>query len=130
MTCLFSMELFDKVSKVKEGELNALTLYIELKQLEIQLSEAIKDVQPLAIDEALKYPEKSFVKDNAIIEKRSTPSTWDFSGVLAYEQAKKRLKYIEDIAKAGGGYDTETTEEIGNAVKIEGKQTISIKFNK
>jgi hypothetical protein len=49
---------------------------------------------------------------------------------LAYSQAKERLKYIEKIAQAGGGYDNVTSEEIGKAVKIEGKQSIAIKILK
>jgi len=124
------MQIEAKLSQLREGELNPLSLYIELKQLEGQLKLAMDEVQPLAIDEALKYPEKSFKFQNCIIEKRNTPSTWDYSNVQAYQQVKERLKYIEKVSQAGGGFDAETTEEIGKAIKIEGRQTISVKLGK
>ena len=115
-------------NQVASGELNALKTFIMLKKEFDNLSDALKIVQPLAVDEALKYPEKSFKIDGAIVEKRNAASTWDYSQVEAYAQAKDRLKYIEKIAQAGGGYDNVTSEEIGKAIKIDGKQTIAIKI--
>lgn len=115
-------------SNVLTGEANALRAYIELKREGDAIAEALKQIQPMAIAEAEKYPEKTFKAFGATVEKRSAAATWDFSTCAAYEQAKKRLKYIEEIAKAGGGYDAETTEEIGKAIRIEGKSTIAVKL--
>jgi hypothetical protein len=117
-------------TKVVNGDVNPLKAYIELKNAQAELEAALKTVQPLAIDEADKYKEKSFKAFGAIIEKRNAPSTWDFSQVAAYQQAKQRLKYIEDVSKAGGGYDAETTEEITKAIRIEGKSSIAVKLVK
>lgn len=116
--------------QVVNGEVNALKAYIELKQASAQLEAALKIVYPLAIDEAGKYSEKTFKAFGATIEKRNGPSQWDYSGVLAYQQAQERLKYIQKIAQAGGGFDAQTTEQIEKAVKIEGKTTIAISLSK
>lgn len=115
--------------KVTSGDVNPLAAYIELKKIEDELKQAMSIVQPLAIDEADKFSEKSFKFQGAIIEKRSSPATYDFSGVLAYQQAKERIKYIETIAKAGGGAD-EHGEWIDKAHIIKGKATIAVKLVK
>lgn len=116
--------------QVVNGEINALKAFVELKMAAAELDSALKIIQPLAIDEASNYPEKSFKAFGAVIEKRNAASSWDYSGVTAYQQAKERLKYIEKVAQAGGGFDATTTEEIGKAVKIEGKATIAISLPK
>ena len=51
----------------------------------------------------------------------------EINPLKAYEDAKKKVSYIEKIAQAGGGVDTETGEEITAATKINGKTTIFIK---
>lgn len=116
--------------QAQNGEVSALKAYIELKKALSEIEDAIKIVNPLAIDEAAKYNEKSFKLHGAIVEKRNSPSTWDYSECGALIQAKERVKYIEKIAQMGGGYDNVTTEEIGKAFKIEGKSIIAVKLIK
>lgn len=111
-----------------DGEINPLEAYIEIKRLSNEISQAEAVVKDLAINEADKYPSKSFSAFGAQIEKRNGPSTWDYSSCAAHIQAKERLKYIEKIAQAGGGADANTGEEIGKAIKIEGKSTIAVKI--
>lgn len=113
--------------KVKEGILNPLIVYKDLKEQQHQLEEALKEIQPLAIEERLKDPEKVVKIGNALIELRSTPSQWDFSGVKEIAICQGRLEYLKNIAKAGGGMDA-SGNEIERAYKIEGKQSIAIKF--
>lgn len=117
------LELTDKA---KSGILNPLIVYIDLKRQLEQISGAIDEVKDLAIDEALKYPEKSFKLSGAIIEKRSSPAQWDYSGVKQYQEAKERLAYIQKLAQIGGM--DESGNEVPKAVKIEGKQSIALKF--
>lgn len=124
------MDLKELIQDVQQGRLNALQKYVELKEMQSEIEDALKSIQPLAIDEADKYPEKSFKMYGALIEKRAAPATWDYANCLAYQQAKKRLKYIEDIAKAGGGADTDSGEIIDKAFKIEGKANIAVKILK
>lgn len=112
--------------KVKEGVLNPLRVYIDLMKQQKQIAEALDEVKGLAINEALNYPEKTFKMSGAIVEKRSTPSTWDYSNVQQYQEAKQRLAYIQKLAQIGGM--DESGNEVPKAVKIEGKQTIAISF--
>lgn len=109
------------------GEANPLEAYITLKALVKDLEADLEAIKDLAFDEAAKYPEKSFKAFGAIIEKKSAPSTWDYSQVAELENAKKRVAYVQQIAQSGGGFDTDGVE-IGKAIKIEGKSIISIKL--
>ena len=121
------MELLNLANQVVEGELNPLKVYIQLKQIESELEEAMKIVQPLAIDEADKYTGKSFQAFGAMIEKKNGASRWDYSNVSTFNYYKSKLEYVQKIAQAGGGF-TEEGEQIEPAVKVEGKSTISVKL--
>ena len=114
-------------NEVVEGNMNALEAFTILRRHLADLEEAIEVVKPLAIDEAGKYGSKSFSAFGANFELRNGPGQWKYQG-SAYNEAKARLKYIEDIAKAGGGADANTGEIIEPANKIEGKSTIAITF--
>lgn len=114
--------------KVEDGEVNALKEYIELKRLSNSLSDALTVIQPLAIDEADKYKEKSFKAFGAIVEKKNAAGSWDYTGVAAWNAAKERLKWVEKMAQTGGAADSDSGEIIEKAVKIEGKSTIAIKL--
>lgn len=124
---MIKARLLELKDSVEQGNVNPLEAYVELKSIENTLKEVIATVQPLAITEADKYAEKSFKAFGAIIEKRSAPATYDMSHINAYLSAKEKVKYIETIAKAGGGIDPETGQEIEKAIKIEGKSTIAVK---
>lgn len=121
--------MFKELSEgVLNGDLNALSVYIDLKRFEKDLAEAIKEVQGFAIQEAEKYPEKSFEAFGASVEKKNGTSRWDYSNIREWNLAKERLKQIEVIAQVGGM--DESGNEIPKAFKIEGKPTISISFKK
>ena len=116
-------------NEVVEGNMNPLEAFTILRKHLADLEEAIEVVKPLAIDEAGKYGSKSFSAFGANFELRNGPGQWKYTGA-AYNEAKARLKYIEDIAKIGGGADANTGEIIEPANKIEGKSTIAITLNK
>lgn len=113
---------------VENGEVNALKEFISLKRQGNDLAEALKIIQPLAIDEAEKYPQKSFKAFGAIVEKKNAAGTWDYSVVSAWNAAKERLEWVQKMAQAGGSADAESGEIIEKAIKIEGKSTIAIKL--
>jgi hypothetical protein len=118
--------LDEMVNGVERGEMNPLSVYIDLKRLEEQL-EAVKErVKPLMMEEVNKYPEKSFKAFGAIIEKKAGASRWDYSNVKEWLYAKQRLVDIEAIAKVGG-FD-ESGNEIQRAHKVQGKETIAVKL--
>lgn len=120
------MEFRELVKQVKEGEINALSIYVDLKRYEKELSEALKEIQDFAITEAEKYEGKSFKAFGALIEKKSGASRWDYSEVKEWLLAKERLKQIETIAQVGGM--DESGNEIQRAFKVPGKDTIAIKL--
>ena len=120
--------ILELAKQVQDGEVNPLSAYIQLKKMEAEMKTAMSTIQPLAIDEADKWKEKTFKMEGALVEKRSSPCTWDYSEVAAYNQAKERLKYIEKVAQIGGGVDPQTGEEINKAFKIEGKSIIAVKL--
>ena len=125
---MIKARLLDIQDGVEQGNVNPLEAYVELKAIENTLKEVMAKVQPLAITEADKYNEKSFKAFGAVIEKRSAPATYDMSHINAYLTAKEKVKYIETIAKAGGGIDPETGQEIEKAIRVEGKSTIAVKI--
>lgn len=124
------MEYIKLSQQVIDGEIDPLKTYIELKKAETEIASAIKSVQDYAIAEAEKYDGKSFKAFGAMVEKKNAACTWKYDGISAYETAKNRLKYVQDIAQAGGGIDPETGEMIEKAYRVEGKSTIAIKIIK
>lgn len=120
--------LKQKTQQVIDGYLNPLEFYIELKKIEKQLKESFDIVQSLAIIEADKFNGKSFEFKGAIIEKKNGASTWNYENVNAFLQCKEKLNYIQKVSQLGGGIDPETGEEIGKAIKVEGKSTISVRL--
>ena len=119
------MDWKEYLKQAQAGEINGLEAYIASKVALKELEEVSKQLQPLAIDEAGKYGAKSFTAFGAKIELRNGASTWKFQGA-AYDTAKANLKYIEELAKIGGGVIEATGEVVEKAIKIEGKQTIAI----
>jgi hypothetical protein len=124
------MNYAEIAQQVHSGEVSALKTFIKLKEAEAELKEAMAIVQPLAIDEASAYPEKTIQFSNAVVEKRSAPATWDYSHIPAVSRYKEKVKYIEKIAQMGGGVDPDTAEMIDRAFKIEGKATIAVSLKK
>lgn len=124
------MRLRELAQQVYGGETLALPAYIQLKELEQELKEALAIVQPLAIDEASNYPEKTIQFANASVEKRSGPATWDYKHIAVLNAYQEKVKYVQKIAQMGGGVDPDTGEIIDKAFKIEGKSTIAVTLKK
>lgn len=120
------MEILSLALSAQNGEADPIQAYITLKEIEAELKKAIEITQPLAISEADKYPGKQINFANAVIEKRSGPSTWEYKHISAWHEAKKRVEWVQKIAQAGGGADPDSGEIIDKAVKIDGKQTIAV----
>ena len=111
---------------VNSGEVNPLEAYIILKQEQSNVETALKAIQDHAINEGLKYGEKSFSAYGAKVEMRNSPSTYKFSGYLT--ALEEKLKALREQAKIGEIVDSDSGEVIPKAIKLEGKQTISISF--
>ncbi len=115
-----------------EGKINAIEAYVQLKTLEKVIKEAIDKIQELAIDEGLKYNQKSFVAYGATVEMKSAPSRWDYSKCMQVQHLSAKLKTMQELSQLAVNskmYD-EDGLLIEPASKIEGKQSIAITLNK
>jgi len=115
-----------------EGKINAIEAYVQLKTLEKVIKEAIDKIQELAIDEGLKYNQKSFVAYGATVEMKSAPSRWDYSKCMQVQHLSAKLKTMQELAQLAVNsnmYD-EDGLLIEPATKIEGKQSIAITLGK
>lgn len=115
-----------------EGKMNAIEAYVQLKTLEKVIKEAMDKVQELAIDEGLKYNQKSFVAYGATVEMKSAPSRWDYSKCMQVQHLSAKLKTMQELSQLAVNskmYD-EDGLLIEPASKIEGKQSIAITLNK
>jgi hypothetical protein len=130
-----SSAIYD-IATIKEnaidGKMNAIEAYVQLKTLEKVIKEAIEKVQELAIDEGLKYNQKSFVAYGATVEMKSAPSRWDYSKCMQVQHLSAKLKTMQELSQLAVNskmYD-EDGLLIEPASKIEGKQSIAITLNK
>ncbi len=114
------------LNDVEEGNVNPLIAYIELHKLIVKAQDALDKIKEAAIDEAYKYPEKSIEINGVIVEKRNTPTRWDYSECETIKQVNEYLQKLQKIAQ-NGGVDPQTGELL-RAKKIEGKTTIAIKL--
>jgi len=130
-----SSAIYD-IATIKEnaidGKMNAIEAYVQLKTLEKVIKEAIEKVQELAIDEGLKYNQKSFVAYGATVEMKSAPSRWDYSKCMQVQHLSAKLKTMQELSQLAVNskmYD-EDGLLIEPASKIEGKQSIASTLNK
>ena len=115
-----------------EGKMNAIESYVQLKTIEKVIKEAIEKVQDLAIDEGLKYNQKSFVAYGATVEMKSAPARWDYSKCMQVQHLSSKLKTMQELSQLAVKstmYD-EDGLQIEPATKIEGKQSIAITLGK
>lgn len=122
----------------QQGLCDPLTAYIELKRIEKILSDCLKLTQPLAVQEADKNPEKSFIVGDVKVEKRRSAGKWDYSGIEQWNRQKEAMKEIEELSKQAfqaqaKGRNLTITDMDGVIIQpasfIEGSDTIAIKFN-
>lgn len=129
-------QIIETLNQVRQGNKNALEAYIFLKEIEGVLSEALKELNDEAVDEAVKYEKKSFTLLNAKIEVKNNAGRWDYSHIELWNLEKAKIKLIEDKAKAayeakkkGLFLATEEESEIVDAAKFtEGKLNIAVKI--
>jgi len=132
-------QLENCISAVKEAAHNTLEgvghpllTYIQMKRLEKCLKESIESIQQIAIDEGLKYNQKSFSAFGAKVEMKSAPARWDYSKCIQVQHLSAKLKTMQELAQIA--MQTEMYDEDGMQIepakKIEGKQSIAITLEK
>ncbi len=84
--------------KAIDGLISPLVAYAELKDLKAHLDLALKDVTPIALEEADKY-DKNFSYDGFKFERRNGRVTYDFKHLDAWQKANNAKKFAEEQAK-------------------------------
>ena len=87
------------VNAVRNGELDALSLYTISKEVKDIADKVNRDVQELAIEEAENRTEKSFKYGNKMVTKIEGRRLIDFSDIEEWRIAKDNLKEIEEKYK-------------------------------
>jgi len=94
--------LFEEIRQIQidaeEGNMDSLHAYIELDKLEKVIKDSKDKVKESAIKKAEQYGEKTFEDFGAKIE-MSGKTTWDFKHIPAWNDKKRELTDIEEIAK-------------------------------
>lgn len=93
-------ELAHFVTEVENGERDALAAYAEIKKLEKEFASAKKQVEDLALDEAIKFGEKSFEHQGFKFEIRKGATRYSYKNISIWRDKNKELKEIESRAKA------------------------------
>ena len=132
-TVLTLQDHFDMmIEAVKNGELDALSLYTISKEVKDIADKVNKDVQELAIQEAENRTEKSFKYGNKMITKVEGRRIIDYSNIEEWQIAKDNLKEIEDKYKhvalsSLSTLDESTGEVLQRPIVTFSKSSISIK---
>ena len=118
MTKQKALQLAEKIiNQVQEGNINPLDAMVKLTYLSTAIDGALKVIRPLAVDEADKYPTKTFTDYGAEFQVKETGIKYDYSGSEEWKQVKEQadginfeLKQIEErIRKFENPPKTSTT---------------------
>jgi len=129
--------VFDAKQKILSGDYNPIDLEVQLKAMEevIKRLRGDRDIKEYVIDEANKYPEKSFHHGSVTITKANR-TTYDFS----QDEEWRRLKTIENEKgddrklrekKLKGSFVDSETGELVEAIEPSSSTIyLMIKFDK
>ncbi len=92
-------EVAHLLTEVEEGNILALSTYANLKKCQALYTEAIKQIEPMAFDEANNYHEKTFLDSGFCFEKRTGGIRYSFNHIKEWQEADQRKKDIEEKCK-------------------------------
>jgi hypothetical protein len=125
--------LADLLDKVEDGAANPLEVYANLKTFEKFVKDCISQVEPLAMDEAGNYNEKTFSEFGYEITKRNGSVTYDYNANAEYKEKYAALseykKILTQASKLGKAIVDEDSGEIFQPcpVKSGAKDSLVIK---
>lgn len=96
---LRSQEIAELVESAENGDVNALRIYAQLKRTNDLLSDAIKQIEPLALNEASKQGAKSFEAYGNKFELRNGSVRYSYKNIPIWDEKSKELKAIEEKSK-------------------------------
>ena len=120
------------IQAVRNGELDALSLYTISKEVKDIADKVNRDVQELAIEEAENRTEKSFKYGNKMVTKVEGRRMIDYSDIEEWKIAKDNLKEIEEKYKQVAlskvsSLDESTGEVLQRPIITFSKSSIMIK---
>lgn len=120
------------IQAVRNGELDALSLYTISKEVKDIADKVNRDVQELAIEEAENRTEKSFKYGSKMVTKIEGRRSIDFSDIEEWQIAKDNLKEIEEKYKQVAlskvsSLDENTGEVLKRPIITFSKSSIMIK---
>jgi len=86
------------VTDTQEGKMNALDAFADLKALMAEVADALKEVEPLAMDEAMKYP-KTFDHHGLKFTRTDGRRMYKYDHIPEWKAVKATLTSIEQEAK-------------------------------
>ena len=94
-----AQEVADLMDKAEGGDINPLELYAEIKDYNNFITDAIKQLEPLALSESLNFPEKTFECNGYEITKRDGSTLWSYKNIPLWNELKDKLKLVEEQSK-------------------------------
>ena len=132
-TVLTLQDHFDMmIQAVRNGELDALSLYTISKEVKDIADKVNRDVKELAINEADDRSEKTFKYGNKMVTKVEGKREYDYSDIEEWQIAKDNLKEIEEKYKQVAlskvsSLDESTGEVLQRPIITFSKSSIMIK---
>lgn len=126
-----------RLEEVEVGILDPLLVYAELKDLAQFFAECAAQVEELALQEAEKYPEKTFSHQGITFTKNAGRTIYDFKNVSQWAALKSKLARVEELSKqaskisvlTGGGVVVDDNGEIVTPCETkQSKPSLQIKF--
>ena len=96
---LRSQEIAELVEKAENGEIYALRVYAELKRTSDLLIDAIKQIEPIAINEARMQDKPSFEVYGNNFQLRNGSTLYKYDKIAIWSEKKAELKSIEEKSK-------------------------------
>lgn len=92
-------EVAQLLTEVEEGNTQALQTYANFKRAKDLFDQASKQIEPLAMDEASNYAEKTFSEAGFTFEKRNGSTRYSFNHIPEVVKLKEQIKEIETKSK-------------------------------
>tara|TARA_B100000809_G_scaffold35824_1_gene31436 strand:+ start:543 stop:962 length:420 start_codon:yes stop_codon:yes gene_type:complete len=92
-------EVAHLLTEVEEGNIAALSTYGNLKKCQALYSEAIKQIEEIAFNEADLYSEKTFKDSGFVFEKRNGGIRYSFKHIEEWQEIENQKKELEARSK-------------------------------
>jgi hypothetical protein len=83
------------IDQVENGEINPLVAYAKIKRMLDLYTSAKSQVEPLAMEEAEKYPDNTFGEGGFIFERRAGGASYNYKHIPEWMEAENAKKQIE-----------------------------------